>query len=135
LDLFAAHDISGAAFHPVRAKGAKSVEALDWSQLVIRSAEAEIVAATRVGNDPFDDVPKNEYRCPEGHLIGLNWPSELSISSASVGEADIFASRPFVGVHRGLLRPERVILISPKLWRLIGSERLKGYEIEVAHLV
>lgn len=135
LDLFVGHGISGAAFHPVRAKGAKSLETLNWSQLVIRSAEAEIVAPTRVGNDPFDDDPKNEYRCSEGHLIGLNLLSELSISSASVGEADIVASRQFIGVRRGLLRPERMILVSPKLWRLIDSEKLKGYEIEVAHMV
>ena len=37
-------------------------------------------------------------------------------------------------MRRGLLRPEREILISPKLWRLIVSEKLKGYEVEVAQL-
>lgn len=134
-DLFLQHGITGVAFHPVRSKGAKSLELSDWSQLIVRSADAEIVAPTRVGNDPFDDDPNNEYRCPRGHLIGLNLLSELSISSATVGESDIVASRQFMGVRRGLLRPERVILISPKLWRLIDSERLKGCEIEVAHLV
>jgi hypothetical protein len=134
-ELFAQHGIRGATLHPVRAKGAKSLEPSGWSQLVVRSTEAEIVAPTRVGNDPFDDDPKNEYRCPQGHLLGLNLLSELSIIAATVGESDIVASRQFIGVRRGLLRPERVILVSPKLWRLIDSERLKGCEVEVAHLV
>jgi hypothetical protein len=134
-DLFTQHGIVGAAFHPVRTKGARSLELSEWSQLIIRSAEAEIVAPTRVGNDPFDDDPKGEYRCPEGHLIGLNLLSEVSISSVSRGDADIVASRQFIGVRRGSLRPERVILVSPKVWRLIDSENLKGCEIEVAHLV
>ena len=134
-DLFAQHGITGAAFHPVRTKGAKNLELSEWSQLIVRSADAEIVAPTRVGNDPFDDDSKGEYRCPEGDLIGLNLLSEVSIGSVSRGEADIVASRQFIGVRRGLLRPERVLLVSPKLWRLIDSEKLKGCEVEVAHLV
>jgi hypothetical protein len=133
--LFNQHGILGASLHPVRAKGAKSLEPSGWSQLVISRTEAEIVAPTRVGNDPFDDDLKNEYRCPQGHLLGLNLLSELSISSASVDGSDIVASRQFIGVRRGVLRPERVLLLSPKLRRLINSEKLKGCEIEVAHLV
>lgn len=133
-DLFARHGITGAAFHPVRTKGAKSLQLSKWSQLIVRSAVAEIVAPTRIGNDPFDDDPKDEYRCPEGHLIGLNLLSDVSIRSASRGEADVVASRQFVGVRRGALRPERLILASPKVWRLIDSEKLKGCDVEVAHL-
>jgi hypothetical protein len=34
-----------------------------------------------------------------------------------------------------LLRPERIILISPKVRRLLESNNLKGYGIEVTHLV
>jgi len=53
----------------------------------------------------------------------------------SPGKSDIVASRQFIGVRRGLLRPERVILVSPKLRRLVAAERLTGCELEVAHLV
>jgi hypothetical protein len=106
-----------------------------WYQLVVTSANAEIVPPTRVGINPFDDDPKGECRCPLGDLIGLALLSEVSISAASRGEADIVCSRQFIGVRRGLLRPSRVILVSPKVWRLIKSESLKGVDIEVAHLV
>jgi hypothetical protein len=134
-DLFLHHGVTGVAFHPIRSKGAKSLELSAWSQLVVQSADAEVVAPTRAGNDPFDDDPTGESRCPEGDLIGLNLLSEVFISADSRGEADVVASRQFTGVRRGSLRPQQVILISPKLWRLIDSEKLKGCEIEVAHLV
>ena len=106
-----------------------------WHQLVVTSNTAEIVAPMRVGIDPFDDDPKGECRCPLGDLIGLNLLSEVSISAASRGDADIVCSRQFIGVRRGLLRPRRVILISPKFWKLIESENLKGVDIEIARVV
>lgn len=68
-------------------------------------------------------------------LLGLNLLSEVSVRSSTVGEEDLVGSRQFIGVRRGLLRPERIILISPKFQRLIDSEKLNGCEIEVAHQV
>ena len=106
-----------------------------WHQLVVTAASAEIGPPTRVGINPFDDDPEGECRCPLGDLIGLNLLSEVSIRAASRGDTDIVASRQFVGTRRGLLRPRRVILISPKVWRLIESEKPRGIGIEVAHLV
>lgn len=134
-NLFARHEISGVALHPVRTKGAKSLELGEWSQLMVRSADAEVVAPTRVGNDPFDNDPKDEYRCPEGPTSGLNLLSEVSIAAGSRGAADVIASRQLVGVRRGYLRPERLLLASPKVRQLITSEKLKGCELEIAHLV
>ncbi len=112
-----------------------------WYQLVVTANTAEIVAPTRVGINPFDDDPKGECRCPLGDLIGLNLLSEVSISVASRGEADIVCSRQFIGTRHvvgpqaGLLRPRRVILISPKFREFLESEKIKGVVIEVAHLV
>lgn len=106
-----------------------------WHQLVPTVTSAEIIPPTRVGIDPFDEDPKGECRCPLGDLIGLNLLSEVSISAASRGDADLVATQQFIGVRRGLLRPRRILLISPRLWRLIESENLRGVEIEVAHLV
>ena len=135
VELFSKAGVSGVSFHPVRTKGGKSLELGEWRQLVVHAADAEIVAPTRVGIDPFDDDPRGECRCSAGDLIGLNLLSEVSINVASCGESDVAASRQFIGVRRGLLRPERVVLVSPKVQRLIDSEKLKGCEIEVAHLV
>ena len=106
-----------------------------WHQLVVTSANAEMVAPTHVGINPFDDDRKGECRCALGDLIGLNLLSEVSINAATRGGGDIVCSRQFIGARRGLLRPTRVNLISPKFRKLIESESLKGVDIEVAHLV
>ena len=133
-ELFARHGITGAELLPVRSKGPSSAESKEWFQLAVQAPEAEISAPTRVGIDPFDDDDKGECRCPLGDLIGLNLLSEITITSASRGSADIIRTRQFIGTRRGLLRPEQLILISPKLAKLIESEKLKGCGIEVAHL-
>jgi len=106
-----------------------------WHQLVVNSVTAVIVRPTRVGVDPFDDDPGGQYRCPLGHLLGLNLLSELSIRAVSTTETDFVCSRQFVGVRRGHLRPRRVILASPKVHRLFEAERIKGAYFEVAHLL
>jgi len=133
-ELFARHGITGAELLPVRSSPSSSAESKDWFQLTLPKATAEIVAPTRVGIDPFDDDAKGECRCPLGDLIGLNLLSEVFIKSASRGDVDLVCTRQFIGTRRGLLRPERIILVSPKVRRLIESEKLKGVDIEVAHL-
>lgn len=134
VELFARHGITGAKLSPLRSSPSSSAESKEWFQLKVPNANAEIIAPTRVGIDPFDDDAKGEYRCPLGDLIGLNVLSEVFIKSTSLGDVDIICTRQFVGARRGLLRPEQIILVSPKVRRLIESERLKGVEIEVAHL-
>jgi len=59
-----------------------------WHQLVVNSVTAVIVRPTRVDVDPFDDDPGGQYRCPLGHLLGLNLLSELSIRAVSTTETD-----------------------------------------------
>jgi hypothetical protein len=134
-ELFARHGITGAELRPVRTTGKSSVESKEWFQLSVQGPEAEISAPTRVGINPFDDDEKGECRCALGDLIGLNLLSEITIASASRGSADIISTRQFIGIRRGLLRPEQLILISPKLAMLIESEKLKGCGYEVTHLV
>jgi hypothetical protein len=101
-----------------------------WHQLVINSVSAEIVAPTRAGIDPFDDDPDGQCCCPSGHLLGLNLLSEVTISAMSRGDSDFVCSRQYLGVRRGLLRPRRIIFISPKARTLF----LKNGTLEVAHL-
>lgn len=133
-ELFARNGVTGVALGPVRLSAASSAESKDWFQLIVPASDAEIIAPTRVGIDPFNDDPTGECRCSVGDLIGLNLLSEVTIRATTRGDSDFVSSRQFIGVRRGLLRPERVILISPKVWRLIESERIKGVDVEVAHL-
>lgn len=129
------HSITGAKFGPVYHPPASSAESKDWFQLLVTSCEAEVTAPTKMGVNPFDEDTTGQYRCSRGDLIGLARLSEVSISHASYNGFDIVASRQFVGTRRGLLRPERFLLVSPKLRQVIKDEKLTGCEFEVAHFV
>ena len=49
--------------------------------------------------------------------------------------SDIVCTRQFIGGGAGVLRPSRLILISPRFWRLLRAESVKGAFVEVADLV
>lgn len=131
-ELFERHQITGANLVSVRSNPSSSAESSDWFQLIVEDCSAEVIAPTRVGIDPFDPDASGEYRCPLGDLIGLNLLSEVTVASGS-RRYDVFCTHQFVGVRRGLLRPERIVLISPRVWRIIKAEKLSGTEAEVAH--
>jgi len=135
VDLFDRHSITGAKFGPVCHRPASSAESKDWFQLLVKSCDAEVTAPTKMGVNPFDEDTMGQYRCSRGDLIGLAQLSEVSISRSSYSGFDIVASRQFVGTRRGLLRPERFLLVSPRLQQMIKEEKLKGCDLEIAHLV
>jgi hypothetical protein len=103
-----------------------------WYQLVVTSTPVEIIPPTRAGGDPFDEQSRG--RCVRGDVMGLNLLSEVTVSKASLSDADIMATRQMLGNRQGLLRPWRVLLLSPKAWRAIEDLGLKGFAIEVAHV-
>lgn len=133
VEIFKKHGISGARFAPVRSRPASSAEAKEWFQLFLESC-VNVVAPTRVGNGPFDEDCSGEYRCSRGDLLGLNLLSEVWVDRRSHDDIDIVASKQFVGCRRGLLRPERLIFVSPKLRHILTSENLKGFGVDVAHI-
>lgn len=134
VDLFLAHGFTGAHFEPVCGRRKQQTEPVQWFQLKIESAPAELVWPTRAEIDVFCDDEKNEHRCPLGDLFGLNRVTEVTIKRASRSSDDIFCSRQFLGVRRGVLRPYREILVSPQLRSMVIENNLKGLAFEVAHL-
>lgn len=135
MELLARHGITGAELSPIRPSRSSSAESNDWFQLAVPNATAEIIAPTRVGIDPFYADETCASGCVLGDLLGLNLLSEVTIEAATLCNTDFACSRQFIGARQGLLRPERVILISPKVANLIGSEKIRGGEIEVARCV
>ena len=102
---------------------------------MVTSAPVPTVAPTRFGVHPFDEDPEGLYRCPSGHVSGLNLLSELWVSRAAWDGSDVARTENMVGTRRGLLVPTPLLLTSPRLWRLLRAEKVKGYKVEVAHLV
>jgi hypothetical protein len=126
----------GCRFDPVIFSGGGQRRTAPWYQLRVDSPSLEIVAPTLAGIDPFDLDEPGRYRCPAGHTLGLNLLSEISVrTSTSIRSSDFALSRQYLGCRRGLLRPWRVLLVSPRVYRLVESQRLTGWEFEVAHSV
>lgn len=132
-ELFDRHSVSGVSLLPILINRKSSAESQDWFQLTIRTANAKIISPTRAGSDPFDNDEKGEYRCQLGDLLGLGLLSEVTLQAETIEKDDFENSIQFIGIRRGLLRPSRITIISPKIARLIESEKLKGCQIEVVH--
>lgn len=134
-DAFTRGGVTGVVFEPIFVNNNGLVKLGDRKQLLARYISAEVVAPTRVGIDPFDDDLANEYRCARCGLLGLGLTSRLSIDASSVGTVDFVATRQFVGVRRGLLRPSRLLLVSQKVRHIVEQEKLRGFRLEVVDLV
>ena len=134
-DLVQKYHLTGLELGPVRHIGPHKQRQVPWYQLVVKSRSVDISKETRVGINPFDDDAGGRYRCPEGHVIGLNLLSEASIVRSSYEGSDFAQTKQLVGDCRGLLRPEPIRIVSKKVFQVLRRERLKGVGFEVAHLV
>lgn len=105
-----------------------------WLQLLVTGTAVEAVSPTAYGKNPFDLDEAGEYRCPLGHVAGLNLLSELTIDRRSWQGADIAATRQLTGAREGALVPAPSLVISPALFRLMRKNRVRGVRYEVAHL-
>lgn len=106
-----------------------------WYQPVLTSDAVSSAPITRYGIDPFDEDAAGRYRCPLGHVAGLNIISEIYIERASWGGEDIAETRQMVGARGGLLVPFPLVIISQRFHQLLVSEKTRGFRAEVAHLV
>ena len=67
--------------------------------------------------------------------MGLNLISELYIQAENWDGSDIAATTTFIGGGKGLGLPRRLTVISQTLYELLIRERIKGFRVEVVHLV
>jgi hypothetical protein len=121
--------------HPPPASAAKSNEyrVEDWAGLIAQDARW-IEWSQQIYREDRWARRHSEYRCPLGHTIGLNLLSELSVRRADFEGWDLAATAQHVGLRQGVLRPERLLLMSPRLRNLVLEAGLKGITFEVAHL-
>ncbi|NJL27455.1 MAG: hypothetical protein HC897_05940 [Thermoanaerobaculia bacterium] len=122
----------GGSFDPVRFANRAGSPSQDHFQLTVCEPFIEIDPATRFGTKPFSD--EGHGQCPFGHILGLNLLSEVTVTRASLTDADIMATKQLVGVRRGVLRPRPLLLMSPRAWRAIQAAKLKGFGFEVAYI-
>lgn len=126
--------LTGATFHPVCDRETPGVEVESWSHLVVQPPYLRVDVSTRTGIDPFDPDREGRYRCPLGHVAGLNLLSELSVERASWGGRDFYLTQQCFGVRRGLLRPTPLLVVAPRVWRIFCEEEIRGASFEIAHV-
>jgi hypothetical protein len=132
-ELFQNAGITGVEYGPIVLNKRTKEPSTEWFQMLITNSSVEIHPISKFGNEPFDEDKKGEYRCANGHKAGLNILSELTVQRETLGKFDIISTRQFVGLRLGLLRPHRLIVVSPKVRMIIAENKLKGVKIEVAH--
>jgi hypothetical protein len=125
------HGITGMELRPVLGKQGERSKA--WHQLVIPSCALQVAAPTRVGNTFFVPEP-DTARCPKGHTLGLRVLSEVYVSRASLDGNDWSCTRQGVGLRQGLFRPQPLLLISQRLYRLLAEMKVRRFDVEVARL-
>jgi hypothetical protein len=111
-----------------------------WYQLVVTSAPVEVVPPTKFGVNPFDEDVDGAYRCPDGHVSGLNLLSDVHVRRDAWDGSDIARTRELVGMRwpagsrHGVRAPAPLLLISPRLRELMNKNKIRGYRTEVAYL-
>lgn len=135
VDVFEREGISGVTFRPIHKKRREESGFCGWYEWSVASAEAEIAPPTRVGDSPFEPDAEGHQACPAGDIVGRSLLSELTVAASSIGSADVVSSRQYIGTRSGVLRPRRLILVSPKVMRCFETHDLKGARFEVAHQV
>lgn len=125
----------GAELRPVRGCGADAKITPHWKQLWVTGKAGRTVPPTEFGLKPFNPDDRGEYRCPRGHVSGLNLLSEVYVRRENWDGSDIAATEDLVGSRMGVLVPSPMLLISQRFYRLLLEHNLKGFKAEVAHLV
>ena len=129
-EVFQRHGFGGVSFEPVYTRSTRSGEG--WNAVNVASPLLQVVSPTVAGNNPIDLDPEGKGRCPNGHLLGLNLLSEVTVRRP-LTDVDITFTAEFVGTRRGLVRPERLLLVSQRVRQIVQEERLRGWNFEVAH--
>jgi hypothetical protein len=134
-DLMRQARITGVKLLPVRGCGSDADITPLWQQFAVVGSAGRMMSPTVFGVDPFDLDEEGEFRCPMGHVSGLNLLSEVYIDRNEWDGSDAAATADLVGRRVGLLVPTPVTLISQRFYQLLKENNVKGFKAEVAHLV
>lgn len=131
------HGITGAEFIPVKHARKSTFSLPEWYYMKIVGPSVRVASPTNFGINLFNSDREGTYRCPLGHVLGLNILSELSVARDSWNRNDIAFTQEMVGYRPkdGVIVPAPLLVISPRFWQLLVAEKIKGYRVEVTHLI
>ncbi|HEY3973975.1 MAG TPA: hypothetical protein VGM18_13295 [Candidatus Sulfotelmatobacter sp.] len=131
---FTENKLAGAEFRPIFEFKNPTKKSMDWYQLRVTGKAGELAESTRLGRDPFSPS-QISWRCPLGHSVVTEFLSEIYLQRSAWDGSDIAITSALFGQGRNLLRPTPLIIVSQRMYRLLQEAGLKGFSVEVAHLV
>jgi hypothetical protein len=132
--IFTENKLTGAEFRPIFEFKNPTKQSKDWHQLRVTGKAGELAENTKLGRDPFSPSQLS-WKCPRGHSVVTAFLSEVYLHRNAWGGSDISVTSALFGQGRNLLRPTPLIIISQRMHRALQEARLKGFSVEVAHLV
>jgi len=109
-------------------------ESPSWYQLLVTGHAGETISPTKFGISYFNEDVDGKYRHPEHKVSGLNVLSEVYLRRSDWDGQDMALTADLYG-HLPAAFPVSMIIISSRLYRLLRTEKIKDYEVEVAHLL
>jgi hypothetical protein len=131
---FTENKLTGAEFRPIFEFKNPTKQSKDWHQLRVTGKAGELAESTRLGRDPFSPS-QISWRCPLGHSVVTEFLSEIYLQRSTWDGSDITVTEALFGQGRNLLRPTPLIIISQRMYHALQKAGLKGFSVEVAHLV
>lgn len=131
---FTENKLTGAEFRPIFEFKNPTKQSKEWHQLRVTGKAGELAETTRLGRDPFSPS-QISWRCPLGHSVVAAFLSEIYLKRTGWDGSDIAITSALFGQGRNLLRPTPLIIISQRMYHVLQKAGLKGFSVEVAHLV
>ena len=132
--MFTENKLTGAEFRSIFEFKNPTKQSKDWHQLQVTGDAGGLAENTRLGRDPFSPSQVS-WRCPLGHSVVTAFLSEVYLQKNAWDGSDIALTSALFGQGRNLLRPTPLIIISQRMYRAMQEAELKGFSVEVAHLV
>jgi hypothetical protein len=107
-----------------------------WRQLVVTAETGPLARPTVFGSDIFHPDPDGGSRCGGcglTHEHGVQ--SELYLPRASWEGSEVAVTRDRIGGGRAGGLPARLLVISAAFYGRLLQHTIRGYTVEVAHLV
>lgn len=124
--------LTGIEFLPVEDSGKSRLPQPSHFQLRFTSPRLQVSRHTVAGSAPFDETAYG--KCSQGDTVGLNILSELFLEPDSKITHDFAETEQYFGHRMGVLRPSRIIVVSPRAREVLIQAHIKSLYFEVAHL-
>ena len=134
--LIKSQGVTGVDLLPVKHARTSKKPLAKWYQLIVNGRSVPMLPSMRFGINPFNEDASGQYRCPLGHVAGLNVLSEIFVSRQDWDGLDLTNTTQSVGYRpkEGLFVPTPLLVISPKFYQLLKIGKIRGYTAEIAHL-